>query len=67
MECSQERGFDYKIFIHSNSILHCSGVHSGVGGHGEHVGRVGAAAGGEATLCVFMSETVIGLNGQSGS
>ena len=29
---------------------HCSGVHSGVGGHSEHVGRAGAAAGGEATL-----------------
>ena len=41
---------------------HCSGFHSGVGGHGEHVGRAGAAAVGEATLCVFMSETVIGLN-----
>ena len=46
---------------------HCSGVLSGVGGHGENVGRVGAAVGGEAALFVFISETVIGLNGQSGS
>ena len=33
----------------------CSGVHSGVGGHGEHVGRAGEAAVGEATLCVQLT------------
>ena len=96
VECSQERGFDYEIFIYSNSILvyfisdsYSSGLETVAFIYSiiysfsceveiaftrsrsiivsEHIGREGAAAVGEATLCVFMSETVIGLNWQSGS